>query len=81
MIEVFKQIITVPADRELRIKLPDGAAANEEAEIIVLFKSASVTQEEKLAAMQEAASDELYLADLNEANEDFKYEDAETPAA
>lgn len=79
--EVFKQIITVPADRELRIKLPDEAAANEEAEIIVLFKSASVTLEEKLAAMQEAASDELYLADLNEANEDFKYADAETHAA
>ena len=33
--------------------------------------------EEKLAAMREAASDELYLADLNEAAEDFIHTDAE----
>jgi hypothetical protein len=33
--------------------------------------------EERLAAMCEAASDELYLADLNEATDDFKHADAE----
>jgi PHD/YefM family antitoxin component YafN of YafNO toxin-antitoxin module len=40
-------------------------------------KSTPPGLEEKLAAMREAASDELYLADLNEATEDFKHTDAE----
>jgi hypothetical protein len=80
IMEAFKQIITVPASRELRIQLPDAAAADEEAEVIVLFKPTPASIEKKLAVMREAASDELYLADLNEATEDFKYTDAETHA-
>lgn len=79
--EAFKKIITVPASRELRIQLPDAAAADEEAEVIVLFKSISTSLEDKLAAMHEAASDVLYLADMNEATEDFKDADAEIHAA
>lgn len=79
--EAFKKIVTVPASRELRIQLPDAAALDEEAEVIVLFKPASANLEDKLAAMREAASDELYLADMNEATEDFKDADAEINAA
>ena len=78
--EAFKKIVTVPASRELRIQLPEAAAADEEAEVIVLFKSMSTRLEDKLAAMHEAASDALYLADMNEATEDFKYTDAEIHA-
>lgn len=33
-----RQLVTVPASRELRIQLPEEAAPHEEAEVIVLFK-------------------------------------------
>ena len=64
--QVIKQIITVPDTRELRIQLPAEAKAGEQAEIIVFFQSSSAKFDGRMAAMREAATDELYLADLHE---------------
>jgi hypothetical protein len=75
--EVIKQIVTVPASRRLQIQLPEDAAAHEEAEVIVLFKSSTQSHEAKLALMREAATDELFMADLVGVSEDFAYADAE----
>lgn len=73
--QVIKQIVKVPADRQLRIELPEEALADEEAEVIVLFNIVPSSQKQKLAAMREATSDPLYLDDLNETMEDFRYAD------
>lgn len=55
--------------RPLRpLSLPEGAKV----EIIL-----AEPMEAKLAAMREAVSDPLFLADLQEVGEDFKYVDAE----
>ena len=70
-----RHIVTVPDSRELRIQLPEEATPNEEAEVIVLFKRSLTGADEKLAAMREAARDELFLTDLNEVAEDFQYAD------
>ncbi len=75
--QAFKQILIVPLTRELRIQLPEEATANEQAEVIVLFKSTTTNREEKLLLMQEAANDELFLADLREVAADFADADAE----
>jgi hypothetical protein len=64
-----RQIVTVPASRELRIPLPEEAAPHEEAEVIVLFRRDGA--DDKVRALREAMSDELFLADLNEVGEDF----------
>jgi hypothetical protein len=77
--QVVKQIITVPPSRELRIQLPEEAAAHEEAEVIVRFKSSQARHSDKLAAMREAAVDPLYLADMNEVFEDFQHADNDQP--
>ena len=53
-------------------KLPKNAAPNQEAEVIILFSPVS-THAEKLALMQEAMSDPLFLADLEEVPEDFRF--------
>ena len=37
--QTIKRVVKVPADRELRIKLPDEATADEEVEVIVLFNT------------------------------------------
>lgn len=71
--QVIKQIVKVPPDRELRIRLPADVKAHEEVEVIVLFNAAPANPEQKLAAMREAAADPLFLADLNGTAEDFKH--------
>lgn len=79
--QVVKQIITVPPSREIRIQLPEEAAAHEEAEVVVRFKSSQVSASDKLAAMWEASADPLYLADINDVAEDFQYADWDEHAA
>lgn len=74
--QAIKQTVTVPSSRELNIKLPDDAVAHEEAEVIVLFKS-SRAGDEKLAAMEDAMTDEAFLADLHETMSDFAQVDGE----
>jgi hypothetical protein len=72
--EVVKQNVTISANRELLIKLPENAAPNQTAEVIVLFTPVA-TNDEKLVLMQEAMSDPLFVADLNEVCEDFRHAD------
>ena len=72
--EVVKQTVTISANRELLIKLPKTAALNQQAEVIILFSPVS-TNGEKLALMQEAMSDPLFVADLEEIREDFRHAD------
>ena len=79
--QALRQLVTVPETRELRIQLPDDAAPQEEAEVIILFKSGGTELNARLAAMQEAMSDELFLTDLRETMEDFRHADAEEPPA
>ena len=79
--QAINQTVTVPATRELRIQLPESASAYEQAEVIVLFKTASASYEERYAAMLQASSDEMFLADLNEAHGDFKHTYAEAHPA
>ncbi|HEX8687054.1 MAG TPA: hypothetical protein VF654_11145 [Pyrinomonadaceae bacterium] len=76
-----RKIVTVPASRELRIQLPEEAAPHEEAEVIILFKRSAAGADDKLSAMREAASDELFLADLAEVAEDFARADEDEYAA
>ena len=72
--EVVKQNIRVSANREVLIKLPETAALDQEAEVIILFSPVS-TSGDKLALMQGAMSDPLFVADLEEIREDFRYAD------
>jgi len=77
----LKQIVTVPETRELLIKLPADAVPQEEAEVIVLFKSNEADLNADLAAMREAGKDEMFLADLEESMADFRQADIEDALA
>lgn len=76
-----RHIVTVPASRELRIQLPEEATPHEEAEVIILFRRPASAADDRLGAMREAARDELFLADLHEAAEDFSHADEDEFAA
>ncbi len=78
--QAVKQQIKVPADRELRICLPPTAAVETQAEVIVLFQDlpASAIADETARELEEfrvAANDPLFMADLREVMDDFKYAD------
>lgn len=75
--EEIKQTLTVPLTLELTVKLPADAIPNEEAEIIVFYRSNKNVFAEKLAQMEAAKTDELYLSDIKEITEDFKFADFE----
>ncbi len=72
--EVVKQTVKVSPNRELVIKLPQNAAPNQTAEVTVLFPTIS-SNSEKLALMQSAMSDPLFIADIQEIREDFRHVD------
>ena len=74
--QALKQILEIPASRELVIQLPAEALAHGKAEVIVLFQP-QPDAVAKQAMMREAMNDPLFLADMNEVMEDFKYADAE----
>lgn len=72
--EAIKRTVTVSADRELLIKLPENAVPNQTAEVIVLFSPVLGT-EEKFALMRDAMADPLFVADLQQVEEDFSLAD------
>jgi len=74
--EVVKQNVRVSMDRKVLIELPQTAIPNQTAEVIVLFENA-VPGKEKLAEMEAAMSDPLFLADIEEIRGDFRYVDLE----
>jgi len=49
------------------------AAVDQEAEVIILFSPIS-SDRERLALMKEAMSDPLFVADIEEIGEDFRYD-------
>lgn len=73
--EVVKQTVTISAEREVVIQLPESAEPDQEAEVIVIFSPAA--NGSKLAQMDQAMSDPLFLEDLEEANRDFSHVDLE----
>jgi hypothetical protein len=75
--EAIKRIFTVPITLEITVKLPDDAIPNETAEVIVLYRSKKNSIAEKLAFMESAKNDDLYLSDIREIEEDFSFADAE----
>lgn len=75
--QALRQIMEIPANRELVIRLPDETLAHDRAEVIILFKLRHDDDSDKMAAMREAMNDPLFLADMNEVMEDFRYADAE----
>ena len=63
-------------DRTVLIELPQTAIPDQTAEVIVLFENATPGKD-KLAEMEAAMSDPLFLADLEEIREDFRYADTD----
>lgn len=74
--QALKQILEIPANRELVIQLPAEALAHKKVEVIVLFQPQS-GYAAKQVMMREAMNDPMFLADMDEAMEGFTHADTE----
>ncbi len=75
--EAIKQIVRIPENHEIRIKIPQYIPENEEVEVILIFRKKPTTFNQKISELREAIGDNLFLNDLRDISEDFKTVDLE----
>ncbi len=75
--EVIKQIVRIPKNHEIKVKVPQEVPENEAVEVILIIKKRPDSFKEKIQELKKAAKDELFLEDLKEISEDFKSVDLE----
>lgn len=75
--EAIKQIVKIPDNHEIRIKVPQYIPENEEVEVILIFRKKATTFNQKVSELREAIRDNLFLNDLRGISEDFKTVDFE----
>ncbi|MBA2862473.1 hypothetical protein [Methanococcus maripaludis] len=75
---MFKTVqkIKIPRDHKVTIELPKFLKENEEIEIVITANPSELTLSQKLELMKMAAKDKMYLKDISEINEDFRYVDS-----
>jgi len=73
--ETVRQTIRVPKNHEIKIKIPENIKENDSVEIVLI--SGLEDKKRGLEELKKAMEDKLFLEDLNECMEDFKYVDTE----
>jgi hypothetical protein len=74
----YKKRMRIPKSREITLTIPDDMPINGDIEITIRVKPPSEHAEyqKKLGMLKHCQKDPLFLADLEECAEDFKYSDA-----
>jgi hypothetical protein len=75
--EAVKQIIKIPKNHEIKIKVPREFPENETVEVILIMKKKQDSFRERIRELKNAAKDKLFLEDMEEISEDFKSIDLE----
>ncbi len=75
--EAIKQIVRIPKNHEIRIKIPQSIPENEAVEVILIVRKKPTTFNQKVSEVREAIGDNLFLNDLRDISEDFKTLDLE----
>lgn len=70
--EAIKQIVRIPKNHEIKLKIPQEVPENEAVEVILIIKKRQDSFKEKIRELKKAAKDELFLKDLEETSEDFR---------
>lgn len=74
---IIKQIVKIPKDREIRIKIPSYIPENETVEVILILKKSSEDLKQKINELKKAMNYDLFIDDLRGVSEDFKTVDLE----
>ena len=75
--EAIKQIVRIPKDHEIRMKIPQYVPENEIMEVILIIKKRPDGFKQKIDELKEAVKDDLFLDDLRDVSEDFRTVDSE----
>ena len=75
--EAIKQIVRIPENHEIRIKIPQYIPENEVVEVILIIRKKPTTFKQKVSELKEAIRDNLFLNDLRDISENFKTVDLE----
>lgn len=75
--EVLKQILKIPGNHELKIKIPLNIPENETVEVILIIENRQTKFRNKINEMKEAVNDERFMNDLRDISKDFEAIDAE----
>jgi hypothetical protein len=75
--EAIRQLVRIPKNHELKIKVPEHIEENELIEVILLVKKGKQSFKEKINKLKLAMKDPMYLKDMETVNQDFKDADLE----
>lgn len=75
--EAVKQIIKIPKNHEIKIKVPMEFPENETVEVILIMKKRQDSFRVRIHELKNAAKDNLFLEDLEEISDDFRSIDTE----
>lgn len=75
--EAIRQIVRIPQDHEIGIKVPQYVPENETVEVILIIKKMPDSFKQKIEELKEAVRDDLFLDDLVGVSEDFITVDSE----
>ena len=69
--EAVKQILRIPKNHELKIKVPQDFPENETVEIILILKKRPDNFNQKIQELKKAVKDNRFMNDLREVSADF----------
>ena len=75
--EAIKQMVRIPKNHEIRIKVPQNVPPNEVAEVILIVRKKTENFKQKINELKESKRDTLFKDDLRDASEDFEIVDLE----
>ena len=75
--EAIKQIVRIPKNHEVKIKVPPYLPENEIMEVILIARRSTDSFEEKIEELRESTKDNLFLEDLKAIANDFEKVDLE----
>jgi hypothetical protein len=75
--EAIRQIVRIPRNHEVKIKVPEHIAENELMEVILLVKPGKCSFKDKIEELKNAVKDPMYLEDMKAINQDFEHTDIE----
>ncbi len=75
--EAIKQMVRIPKNHEIKIKVPQNVPPNEVAEVIVIVRKRTDSFKQKINELKESKRDTSFKEDLRAASEDFEIIDLE----
>jgi len=76
-LEAIKQMVRIPKNHEIKIKVPQNVPPNEVAEVILIVRKRTDNFKQKINELKESKRDTSFKEDLRAASEDFEIIDLE----